>query len=126
MATLTVELPLSEADRAVLEDALAFGARQVGEPAVATAVKSGKVVLPDGETVEPSDESAPESDEDKERFKELAEAAYDKAKSLLADKENKPANAARIQAILEEIGVEKVSAITTLEQAEQFLAALDS
>lgn len=115
--TMTVEVTFSEEDRALmssLRDALIAAANGGTE----TAVRSGKVVLPDGEEIEPS-----EGDDDDE-FARLSAEAYEKAKSLLEDKPNKAANTAKIKAALTKAGAAQVKEITTVEQVKKFLKAL--
>lgn len=111
MISVSVSIPLSEEDRAFLQELL-----DVAPEPVAKASREGKIVLPDGETVEPSDES--ETDE----FQELSKKAFAQAKVLLDTKE--PEKVAIVKAALEKIGLERVTHMTTVKQVKAFTKAL--
>lgn len=102
MAQLTVSLPLTDADRALLKGLL-----------------NGGTVLPDGEVVEPAspaevsgEADAPETNE----LESLQARCTEVAKALLDDGQS-----VKVKAALDAAGAEQVRKLNTVEACETFL-----
>lgn len=118
MATLTIELPLNQADRDFLISYLRLDAVESGAdkpaPAKKAAAKKAAATKPD-----PEPETAPEesSEDDAEEFRALVKETVKKASEVMKT----DGGSDKVKAALDKVGAERVGRLQTPEQVAQFL-----